>query len=96
MNLTIKDITSLRLIIKKYLNIGYEINSELLADEFYSLRSLDIKTYSFGTYALSHAFFSNNNIMNRTLGFSFKILNRIPFLKNKIIKSAIGSDYLDG
>ena len=85
----------MRSIIKKYLNIGYKINSQLLADEFYNLRSLDIKTYSFGTYALSQAFFSNNPIMNKSLGLSFKILNQIPFLKNKIIKSAIGSDYLD-
>ena len=95
MNLTIKDIISLRSIIKKYLNIGYKINSQLLAAEFYNLRSLDIKAYSFGTYALSQAFFSNNLIMNKSLGLSFKILNQIPFLKNKIIKSATGSDHLD-
>ena len=55
----------------------------------------NIKTYSFGTYALSHAFFSINNIMSKSLGLSFKLLNRIPFLKNKIIKSATGSDHLD-
>ena len=95
MNLTIKDIQSLRLIIKKYLNIGYKINNKLLANEFSDFRSLDIKTYAFGTYALGYAFLSHNKILNKSLGLTFKALNKIPFLKNKIIKSATGSDYLN-
>ena len=95
MNLSIKDIKSLKSIIKKYLNIGYKINSKLLEDEFSNSRTLDIKAYSFGTYALNKAFSSSNIFMNKSLGISFKILNRIPILKNKIINSATGSNYLD-
>ena len=94
LNLSIKDIKTLCLIIKKYLDIGYKINSKLVADDFSNLRGLDIKTYSFGTYALNKVFSSNNVIMNKSLGLSFRLLNRIPILKNRIIKSATGSNYL--
>lgn len=94
-NLSIKDIKSLTSVIKKYLDIGYKINNKLIVDEFSNLRTLDIKAYSFGTYALNKAFFSSNIIMTKSLGLSFKLLNRIPILKSKIIRSATGSDYLD-
>ena len=94
-NLSIKDIKSLTSVIKKYLDIGYKINNKLIVDEFSNLRTLDIKAYSFGTYALNKAFSSSNIIMSKSLGLSFKLLNRIQILKSKIVKSATGSDYLD-
>lgn len=93
LNLTIKDIVSLSSIIRKYLNLGYEIQSNLILDDFANVRSADNATYSFSTMFMSNLFLSENKIINKSIELSFKVLNRIPMIKNKIIKSATGVNY---
>jgi 2-octaprenyl-6-methoxyphenol hydroxylase len=92
-NLTLKDISTLYNVLNRYLSLGYELNHKFIFKDFYTQRITDNTLFSFSTMFMSDAFISKNNFINKSIESSFKFLNRVPFLKKKIMKVASGRDF---
>ena len=93
-NLTLKDISTLYNVLHKYLSLGYELNHNFIFNDFYKQRIADNTLFSFSTMFMSDAFISKNNFINKSIETSFKILDRAPFIKKKIMKFASGREIL--
>ena len=91
-NLTLKDISTLYNLLDRYLSLGYELNHKFIFNDFYKQRIPDNTLFSFSTMFMSDAFISKNNFINKSIENSFKILNRVPFIKKKIMKVASGRE----
>ena len=91
-NLTLKDISTLYSILDRYLSIGYQLNHKNIFNDFSKQRIPDNTLFSFSTMFMSDAFISKNNFINKSMETSFKILNRIPLIKRKIMKVASGRE----
>ena len=91
-NLTLKDLNALYKILDRYLSLGYNLSHEFILKEFEKQRIPDNTLFSFSTMFMSDAFFSKNDLINKSIESSFKILNRSPFIKKKIMKSATGRE----
>jgi 2-polyprenyl-6-methoxyphenol hydroxylase-like FAD-dependent oxidoreductase len=91
-NLTLKDISTLYSVLDRYLSLGYELNHKFIFNDFYKQRILDNTLFSFSTMFMSDAFISKNNFINKSIETSFKILNRVPSIKKKIMKVASGRE----
>lgn len=89
-NLTIKDIQTLQSTLSKYASLGYELNHEFIFEDFSNKRLPDNALSSFSTMFMSDYFFSNNPIVNKSIEASFKTLNKVPFIKRKIMMAATG------
>ena len=89
-NLTIKDIQTLQSTLSKYASLGYELNHEFIFEDFSNKRLPDNALSSFSTMFMSDYFFSNNSIVNKSIEASFKTLNKVPFIKRKIMMAATG------
>ena len=93
-NLTLKDISALYCILDRYLSLGYELNHKFIFNDFYKQRIPDNTLFSFSTMLMSDAFNTQNNFINNSIEASFKILNRVPFIKKKIMKVASGREII--
>ena len=91
-NLTLKDISTLYSVLDRYLSLGYELNHKFIFNDFYKQRIPDNTLFSFSTMFMSDAFISKNNFINKSIETSFKILNRVPLIKKKIMKVASGRE----
>ena len=91
-NLTLKDISTLCSVLDRYLSLGYELNHKFIFNDFYKQRIPDNTLFSFSTMFMSDAFISKNNFINKSIETSFKILNRVPLIKKKIMKVASGRE----
>ena len=91
-NLTLKDISTLYNVLDRYLSLGYELNHKFIFNDFYKQRIPDNTLFSFSTMFMSDAFFSKNNVINKSIEISFKFMDRIPFIKKKIMKIASGRE----
>jgi 2-octaprenyl-6-methoxyphenol hydroxylase len=89
LNQGIKDIKALSQIIKKYTDLGLDINSIALT-EYERARKHDNLKMFLATDFLDKIFSNNSSALSiiRTLGFNF--LNRFPNLKDQIINYGIG------
>lgn len=94
LNLSIKDIGTLVNIFKKYLTIGYDVNDENILKDFSNQRLTDNAIFSFSTMFMSDFFLSKNKLINKSIETSFKFLDRFPYVKRKIIKSATGKNFI--
>ena len=91
-NLTLKDIKTLYTVLDRYLSLGYELNHKFIFNDFYKQRIPDNTLLSFSTMFMNDAFISKNNFINKSIETSFKILNRVPFIKKKMMKVASGRE----
>ena len=91
-NLTLKDIKTLYSVLDKYLSLGYELNHKYILNDFCNQRIPDNTLFSFSTKFMNDAFISKNNFINKSIESSFKILNRVPLIKKKIMKIASGRE----
>ena len=91
-NLTLKDISTLYSVLDRYLSLGYELNHKFIFNDFYKQRIPDNTLFAFSTMLMSDAFISKNNFINKSIETSFKILNRVPLIKKKIMKFASGRE----
>ena len=91
-NLTLKDISTLYSVLDRYLSLGYELNHKFIFNDFYKQRIPDNTLFSFSTIIMSDAFISKNNFINKSIETSFKILNRVPLIKKKIMEVASGRE----
>ena len=91
-NLTLKDISTLYSVLDRYLSLGYELNHKFIFNDFYKQRIPDNTLFSFSTMFMNDAFISKNNFINKSIETSFKILNRVPLIKKKIMKVASGRE----
>ena len=89
-NLTLKDVSTLCDVVDRYLSLGYELNHKFIFREFSKNRTPDNTIFSFSTKFMSDAFFSQNNFINKSVETSFKVLNRLPFIKRNIMNTASG------
>ena len=91
-NLTLKDVSTLYSLLDRYLSLGYELNHKFILNDFYKQRISDNTLFSFLTMFMSDAFFSKNKFINKSIENSFKTLNRLPFVKRRIMKVASGRE----
>ena len=91
-NLTLKDVSTLYSLLDRYLSLGYELNHRFIFKNFYKQRISDNTLFSFLTMFMSDAFFSKNKFINKSIENSFKTLNRLPFVKRRIMKVASGRE----
>ncbi len=91
-NLTLKDISTLCSVLDRYLSLGYELNHKFIFNDFYKQRIPDNTLFAFSTMFMGDAFISKNNFINKSIETSFKILNRVPLIKKKIMKFASGRE----
>ena len=91
-NLTLKDISTLSSVLDRYLSLGYELNHKFIFNDFYKQRITDNTLFSFSPMFMSDAFISKSNFINKSIETSFKILNRVPLIKKKIMKFASGRE----
>ena len=91
-NLTLKDISTLYSVLDRYLSLGYELNHQFIFNDFNKQRIPDNTLFSFSTMFMSDAFISQSNFINKSIETSFKILNRVPLIKKKIMKVASGRE----
>ena len=89
-NLTLKDISTLCDVIERYSSLGYELNHQFILKEFSKTRMPDNTLFSFSTKFMNDAFFSQNNLINKSVETSFKVLNRLPFIKKSLMMTASG------
>ena len=89
-NLTLKDISTLCDVIERYSSLGYELNHQFIFKEFSKTRMPDNTLFSFSTKFMNDAFFSQNNLINKSVETSFKVLNRLPFIKKSLMMTASG------
>ena len=89
-NLTLKDISALCDVIDRYSSLGYELNHKFILKEFSITRIPDNTLFSFSTKFMNDAFFSKNNLINKSVETSFKVLNRLPFIKKSLMMTASG------
>ena len=89
-NLSIRDISKLASILEKYKKIGLDIGSEQVLEEFSHKRKFDNFAFSFGTLAMENIFSNQNKITRGITGKSFKLLNKVPLMKQFFINKATG------
>tara|TARA_B110000444_G_scaffold9169_1_gene7921 strand:- start:2000 stop:3154 length:1155 start_codon:yes stop_codon:yes gene_type:complete len=92
LNLSIKDIKTLRNKINKYKYLGYGEGSETMLNEYSESRLVDNTIYTFGTNYIDQVLKSRNLLINSITNLGILSIENNKFIKNLIIKSATGNE----
>lgn len=90
LNLSIKDIITLKEKIKLFKYLGYSLGNQIILNNFQSERQADNAIFTFATNYLDEILKSRNFLINKISNFGLISLNTNNLIKNKIIKSATG------
>ena len=90
LNLSIKDIETLKKKILEYKYIGYPLGSSSMLKEYEGIRQIDNTIYSFGTIFLDEIFKNQNYVINKISDLGIQTIQNNNFLKKLIVKSATG------
>ena len=89
-NLTIKDISKISSLMKKYKSLGYDLGDKQILEIFSNYRKFDNFKFSFGTLSMEEIFSNKNKIVRLLTGKSFRLLDKSEKIKNYFIKEATG------
>ena len=92
LNLSIKDIKTLKDKIKKYRYLGYSEGSEIMLNEYSESRLVDNTIYTFATNYIDEVLKSRNFLTNSISNLGVLSIENNKFIKNMIIKSATGNE----
>ena len=90
LNLSIKDILELKNKIEHFKYLGYPLGSSIILEEYENIRQSDNTIYTFATNYLDEVLKSRNHLVNTISNLGILTIEKNNFLKNMIIKSAIG------
>ena len=90
LNLSIKDIEELRNKIEHFKYLGYPLGNSIILEEYQNARLSDNTIYTFATNYLDEVLKSRNHLVNIISNMGILTIEKNNFLKNMIIRSAIG------
>ncbi len=93
LNLGLRDIECLAQLIKKYVDLGLDIGSEMLLKEYQKSREHDISLMVHGTHFINYFYMSKllSSKIIRKIG--MKIIDNSSFIKNRIVNYACGHNF---